>query len=501
MPPPLRVLRALAYVLAWVAFAALAAGLIFTGSQRTVDVASHEATVSPNYSGHVVLRTGPVLPDFRARSGSRIGVEIELGKTDAASVEQLTRRYAAIAAQPAGQVAVVRRAVRTMAVAALVQGAALGAVPLVLWAAVGRDRRHDLLRRLRSPQGGVGAAVVLALVAGIALPVGWGRTAGEAERWIALQGFVGSEIPLPDEAQGVQVLANATTTQTHRLLASAVSSYQQGQAFYTKAAEDAATIALREPADDETVALVVSDRHLNIGMDRVARAIADRGGATAILDAGDDTSTGARWEAFALDSLDEAFSDYGDQRWAVAGNHDNGRFVRDHLSDLGWTYFDGKVVDGPGGSRLLGADDPRASGLGNWRDETGLTSAEVTDRLTEAACDADEKGDRVTTLLVHDADFGDGALERGCVDLVVGGHVHVQEGPTKVDGPHGKVGYTYTNGTTGGAAYAIAIGTKLRRPAGLSLLTYRDGRPVGVQPVTLQTNGRYDVGPWTALTY
>ncbi|MEZ5194652.1 MAG: hypothetical protein R2734_20735 [Nocardioides sp.] len=39
------------------------------------------------------------------------------------------------------------------------------------------------------------------------------------------------------------------------------------------------------------------------------------------------------------------------------------------------------------------------------------------------------------------------------------------------------------------------MGSKLRRPAGVSLVTYRDGRPVGVQPVLIQTNGTFSVGP------
>ena len=68
-------------------------------------------------------------------------------------------------------------------------------------------------------------------------------------------------------------------------------------------------------------------------------------------------------------------------RFAVAGNHDNGGFVADYLDDLGWTMLDGAVVDGPGGGPLIGVDDPRSSGLGNWRDETGLSFDEVADRL------------------------------------------------------------------------------------------------------------------------
>ncbi len=488
----LRLLGILLGVVGWAALALTIAAVIFAGSERTVDLASHEATISPDFSGDVVLRTGPVLPDLRAPSGSRLGLEIELGKTDTTSLQELTARYAAIASQPEGQVAVVVRSVRTMAWAALVQGAVLAALPFVLWVLVGPDRRHALLAGLPSARGTLAVLLALMVVAALVAPLTWGRQESLPQEWTPLAEYVGEDLPLPPQARDVEIMGDATTLETKRLVASAVSSYQQGQAFYSKAAEDAEELDLREPADDETVAVLVSDRHLNVGMDAVARAIADRAGATAVLDAGDDTSTGERWEAFSLDSVSAAFDDL--DRWAVAGNHDHGAFVRSHMSQLGWRYFDGDVLEGPGGSRILGVDDPRSSGLGNWRDEEGLTSAEVADRLTEAVCDADEGGERVGTLLLHDADFGDQALERGCVDLVVGGHVHVEEGPRAVTAADGRVGWTYTVGTTGGAAYAIAIGSKLRRAANVALITYRDARPVGIQSVTLQTNGRYDVG-------
>ena len=100
---------------------------------------------------------------------------------------------------------------------------------------------------------------------------------------------------------------------------------------------------------------------------------------------------------------------------------------------------------------------------------------------------------------MHDANTGREALSRGCVDLVIAGHLHVQLGPTRVVGENGKVGYTYTNGTTGGAAYALAIGSKLRRDAQVTLVTYRDGRPVGIQPVTVRTVGDFQVGEYVEL--
>jgi predicted phosphodiesterase len=309
---------------------------------------------------------------------------------------------------------------------------------------------------------------------------------------------------LPDEVQGIEVRTGPVTTQSRRLVLSAIDSYDKSKEFYSSAAEAAAELDVRQPGKGETVALLVSDRHDNIGMDRVARAIGEAAGATVVLDAGDDTSTGQPWEAFSLDSLQTAFDDW--ERFAVAGNHDHGTFVSTYLADQGWTMLDGEAVDAPWGGTLLGVDDPRSSGLGNWRDETGLSFAEVGERLADAACAAADDGERVSTVLVHDANLGRDALDRGCVDLVVGGHTHVQSGPEEVagtsarDGEDGATGYTWTNGTTGGAAYAIAVGTKPRRDADVSLITYADGRPVGLQWVRLRTDGSWLVGEWAPIT-
>jgi hypothetical protein len=110
-----------------------------------------------------------------------------------------------------------------------------------------------------------------------------------------------------------------------------------------------------------------------------------------------------------------------------------------------------------------------------------------------------EDGERISTMLVHDANLGREALDRGCVDLVLGGHTHVQAGPKAIAGEDGSTGYTWTNGTTGGAAYAFALGSKPRRDADVSLVTYADGRPVGLQWVRLRTDGSWLVGEWTAI--
>ncbi|MCM0622352.1 metallophosphoesterase [Nocardioides bruguierae] len=484
----------------WLAVAAPASVLIFLGSEREVSLASHDTVLTPTLSGYVLLRTGPVLPDLRLATGTPLGIDLQLGKTEASSTSELVKRYAYLASAPDGVEAKIRGELVDLAQESLLRGAVVGLLPVVVVLVLGRRRRGELRRAIPTRQGAVAGVVTVALVLGWWQP--WwpddGRVTDDRS-WESVQDFLGDEVTLPSavaaELDGVEIRGDVTTNQTQRLIESAIDTYDKSKAFYDAAAEDAADLPVRTPLEGEQVVLLVSDRHDNVGMDAVARAVGDAGGATAVMDAGDDTSTGSTWEAFSLDSLQAAFSDL--PRFSVSGNHDNGTFVSTYLADLGWTVLDGQIIEGPAGSTLLGTADPRASGLGNWRDESGLSFSEVADRIADAACDSEE---RVTTLLVHDANMGDPALERGCVDLVLGGHTHVEEGPTAVLGENGELGYSFTTGTTGGAAYAIALGSKPRREAQMTLLTYRDGVPVGIQGVVLQTDGSWDVEDYVRLS-
>ena len=496
--PAAPILRGLALAAVWLVVSVVAGSGFFLASDREVVVASHDTVISPTTDGWVVVRTGPVLPDFRVDSGRILGVDVTLGKTTADTTAELVERYALIASQPEGSIARVEAAVTDMAYDAALRGALVGMVPVAVWLLLGRSRRRELRAGVLSVQGAtVATAVVLAAVL-VWEP--WSadeESVGSEQEWLPLPAYLGDAVPVPEAAAGVEVRSDPTAIDSRRLVESAVSTYQKSTEFYDAAAEDAAELELRLPEEGETVAVLVSDRHDNIGMDRVARAIGDRAGAEAVLNAGDDTSTGQPWEAFSLDSVSEAFEGY--DRFAVPGNHDSGDFVADYLDGLGWTILDGGVTEGPGGGPLTGVPDPRSSGLGNWRDETGLSFTEVGERFSEALCDADE---RVATVLVHDANLAREALADGCVDLVVGGHVHVKVGPTPVGAEDGTIGYSYTTGTTGGAAYAIAIGSKPRRDAMVSLITYgEDGRPAGIQAVTLQTNGSFLVGEYVELGY
>ena len=373
-------LRAGAYVLAWLLIAVPVALLLFFTSSASTTLASHDATVRPTVDGYVTLRTGPFLPDVRAPSGGRVGVEITLGKTEARSTEELVERYAFIASQPDAQVARVQRVLTDLAYDAALRGAVIALVPPVVWALVGKRRRRELLARLdvRRSSGRLLIGVLLLALLAVLIVQPWKSRdpmLADSSNWRELEDYV-PEVTIPAEASEIQVSTNSTTNSTKRLVLSAIDTFRKSKGFYQAAASAAGDLVLRQPEEGETVAVLVSDRHDNIGMDPVARAIADQAGATAILNAGDDTSTGSAWEAFSLDSLDKAFDDW-DQRWSVLGNHDYGGFVAPYLEDAGWKVAAKEVVDGPGGGKLLAWNDPRSSGLGNWRDQPGLSIGEI----------------------------------------------------------------------------------------------------------------------------
>jgi hypothetical protein len=501
-----RVLRGLWFFLAWLVVAVPVWAVAFTHSSSTMVVASHDAVVHPTLDGWVRVDMGPYVPDLRTRSGGRIGVLVELKKTTANSTGELVQRYAAMAARPGAEERRVTSEVLGLARDAALRAAGIGLLPIGLWLLVGHRRRTELWQRIRVPdwKGEVRAAATAAVLLGAAALLVTQPWRPEHDRvsddiWLPAQDAL-ADVPVPQDLQHWQIQGGLLTSDTRRLIASAFDSYDRSKVFFTaiKAKVPSIKGLLHKPADGETVAVLVSDRHDNIGMDPVVRKVADEAKATVVLDAGDDTSTGETWEEFSLESLDKSFDGY-DHRIFIEGNHDNGTFVKRYLSGLGWTHLDGKVVQPFGSVRMTGVDDPRSSGLGSWRDASGLSFDEVRDRIGDDVCKLDEEGERISTLVVHDANLGRTALARGCTDLVLAGHLHRQVGPTRVVGTNGKAGYTYTNGTTGGAAYAIAIGSKLRRDAEFTFVTFKDHRPVGIQPVTATTAGELSVAAYVPL--
>ncbi|MFL6158591.1 MAG: metallophosphoesterase [Marmoricola sp.] len=489
--------RVLAVLAVWVLLAVPTWYALFTHDHAPVVIASHDAVVTPTLDHYARVTMGPYLPDLRRRTDNRIGVRIDLGKTIATSDRELIARYGLIASHPDAEIRQVTREVREQLLESAFQAGVVAAVPIAVWFLVGARRRTELLRLDRRK---VGVTVVAVGLVTLAVLTPWRSSTDRVQptSWIPLAEVL-PEVDVPAELAGVEVQGGLLTQGTRRLIASAFQGLAEGKTFYNDLVDKAPAAAalVRAPEEGQSIAVMVSDRHDNIGMDPVVRAIADGVGADAVIDAGDDTSTGEPWETFSLDSLADAFRGYS-TRVAVAGNHDNGTFVSRYLEGRGWTHLHGTEANLLG-VRFFGVDDPRSSGLGIWKDEKGLSFDQVKSRVADDLCKRDKDGERISTLLVHDANLGRTALERGCVDLVIAGHVHIQVGPNRVVGENGKAGYTYTNGTTGGAAYAVAVGSRLRREGELTFLTFADGRPVGIQPVRISTRGQFLVDPYIAL--
>ena len=500
-----RALKVLLLVLLAVGVALPTAYSTFIHSERDVVIGAHEATVQPTFSGYARIDFGTLIPQMRVPSETPLGlgVDIRLGDSEITNLEQLVARDAAIAAQPQGEIASVRSTVISMLIDAAMRalGAALLAVlvAVLAWRAIGQPRRRAIWDAAHHPQrhqvlGACGVAVVT--IAALVLVAAPDRPRSDDKAWEPI-GSVFPELPSDKVLDQVEIAQGASTSGSRAIVEGALATYRTSVAFYGRLAVSAATTVVRTPLEGETTALVVTDRHDNIGMDPVARAIADRAGARMLIDLGDDTSNGASWETFSINSLAREFRDF--DIVSVAGNHDTGDTVRKQMKDKGFTVLDGKPVT-IDGVRFLGSSDPRSSGLtaGYHGDpsENSISMRQQAEQLEKAACD-DKK---VNVIAVHSPSSGNRAAASGCADLVLSGHLHRQVGPTTVNGANGRTTTTLTTGSTGGAVYAFALGSKLRREAQVTIVTFADGKPVGLQPVSFEPGGFIQVADYSPIT-
>jgi hypothetical protein len=203
-----RIFVSAGYLVTWLLLALACASVVFLHSSRETTLASHDAVIRPDLSGHVVLLTGPVLPDVRVPSGARVGVTVTLGKTDAPSTADLVDRYALIASQPEGPEARVREVLADLVVDSAVRGGALALLPIVVWMLIGRHRRHVLFAGARMPRT-IALLTTVGLV-GVLVAQPWANHEPRLDReeeWQPLATFLGPDVPLPAELDGVEAMS------------------------------------------------------------------------------------------------------------------------------------------------------------------------------------------------------------------------------------------------------------------------------------------------------
>ncbi len=496
-----RVLGVLALVLTGLLAGAPVALATFLDTERAVTIGAHNATARPTFDGHVTIVSGPLLPELRMPTGAplNIGAEVVLRDSPATGLDGVLAQDAAIASQPEGEIAAMSSEITEMAKAALKRGAAVGVMTMVVagsvWWAIGAGRRREL-REMWPPEprsalvvGGLAVVLVGALMVYLPDP----STKRETS-WVPIR----QEFPeLPDEPRlaSVEISRGAATATSKAIVQGALDTYQASLKFYSELAAKTEGIAVRAPGPNQTTALVVTDRHDNIGMDPVAREVGNAAGVSMVLDLGDDTSNGASWEAFSIKSLRETFADL--PIVAVAGNHDTGRYIKKEMEKNDFLVLDGEPTEVEG-IRMLGESDPRSSGLtAGYNGNEGDNIAAITEQsaaLAEVACEDGE----VSLLVTHSSASAKQTVADGCVDLAISGHLHRQVGPTSTEGPNGTA-TQLSIGSTGGAVYAFSLGTKLRRDAQVAVLTFEAGRVVGLQIVTFEPGGVIGIGDYTTL--
>ena len=496
-----------ALVVLWAVVSAGVGLLGFVNDSERVTIGAHAAEVSPTFDGHATLDLGAVLPRLRLKTDlpAGLGLNVDVQETDADNLTDLLNRDALIASQPDGEIAKIQQVIQEMAVDNAVAGAGSGLLVAVVvatsWAMVGPRRRRELFVALHSSERRVqhrAFVVLVAMLITIASIFGPGRMRApeiEPTTWKPLASLL-PEVSFDQRLKDVEVAAGFNTTGGVGVIRTAVQTYERSTQFYGKVLDKVDMVGgrIHQAAEGETVALMVSDRHDNIGMDPIAAEIGKVAGAKVLIDAGDDSSSGQSWEGFTINSLAQHFKDF--KVVAVAGNHDAGGYIESEMRKNKFTVLDSKPVEVEG-IRFLGDSDPTRTGLGSADTPGDETTAQQSARLADVACD--QPADKpISTMVVHDpASFQDTA-SRGCANLLLSGHLHRQIGPdSKII--EGRSVTTFTNGTTGGAAYAFALGYTLRRPGEVTLVTYVKGLPVGLQTVTVELTGDITVGTYRSL--
>lgn len=488
---PRRMVRVMGAFGAWAALAVPSAVYGFTHDEIESSFAGHEVHVAPDFSGYAEVDMGAFGPEIRLPIDAPLGlgVQVDVGTTESGSYQQLLDRYASIGARPDAEIDRLEHDLGILAREHALKGAALGLLGPALWVLVGGRRRQELADTLASvttkPAVRLGALAVTGTILITASGVSADQVSQQEPKWYSLKEAF-PEVPINDSLQALEVRDSLLASGVRELARGSIAAYNDSKEFYDNLQETLlmSPLAFRDLDNGEQRFGLVSDRHDNIGMDPILRSLFDQAAVSAVLNAGDDTSTGEPWEAFSIDSFMEAMD--GLPVVVALGNHDQGDFVADHYRQAGATVLNGEVVT-VNGIRIVGAPDPRSSAFTADRINVVSDMATASELLADSACQSDIFLQSASTALVHDHDHADAAVAAGCVNLVLSGHTHERIGPERTI-VNDDIVHRYTTGTAGGASYAIALG-KPRRTALVSFVTYKDTQPYSVQWVSITTTG------------
>jgi hypothetical protein len=197
----------------------------------------------------------------------------------------------------------------------------------------------------------------------------------------------------------------------------------------------------------------VTDRHCNIGMDRVIVDLLQHYDVHTLLSGGDDAFSGSfGFESACTRNLADKTNQAGIDDIFVGGNHDSPMTLGDEL-DQGITTLNGSIIEHDG-LQFIGSPDPRTSRYGQGivpssREAQDALLAKQAKAIAHTTCNA--TGSVIAVL--HDPLAGREAMRSGCghIALALDGHLHRQVGPLPVPLPDGRTGYQFVGASGGGA--------------------------------------------------
>ncbi len=216
------------------------------------------------------------------------------------------------------------------------------------------------------------------------------------------------------------------------------------------------------PTTGESADLVnigfVTDRHCNIGMDRVVVALLSHYRIKTLVSGGDDDFSGSfPFESACTRNLAAKSQQAKMTDVFVAGNHDSAQTISEERNQQ-IKVLDGELVT-VDGLTFAGYPDPRSSryGTGIQPPSAALRAQLLRDqaaRTAKLACTSRKP----VVVVLHDPTAGRNALTDGCgkAVLALDGHTHRQAGPTPVPLPAG-VGYQFVGASSGGAPTETSV--------------------------------------------
>jgi hypothetical protein len=203
----------------------------------------------------------------------------------------------------------------------------------------------------------------------------------------------------------------------------------------------------------------VTDRHCNIGMDRVVVALLSHYKIKTLVSGGDDDFSGSfPFESACTRNLAAKSQQAGITDVFVAGNHDSAQTLADERAQK-IKVLDGELIT-TDGLTFAGYPDPRASRYGTGiQPSSAAVRAQLLDvqgeRTGELACGSNSP----VIVVLHDPRAGRDALGNGCGQAVLAldGHTHQQAGPTAISLPSGGSGYQFVGASSGGAPNETSV--------------------------------------------